>query len=172
MANRTILTADKPVLRIKAKPVQRVDASIRKLMSDMVETMHNADGAGLAAPQIGVSLRVIVLWHEDDQFKLVNPEITWASRELEVDEEGCLSIPGYHGNVPRHAAVKIRAKNDKGHNTLIRADGRLARIFQHEIDHLDGILFTDRMEPGERLWQVDELAEVEDVLSPTGTESR
>src|ERR1700690_1781082 len=76
VANRTILTADKPVLRIKAKPVQRVDASIRKLMSDMVDTMHNADGAGLAAPQIGVSLRVIVLWHEDDQFKLVNPEIS------------------------------------------------------------------------------------------------
>jgi len=156
LATRVILTADKPALHIKAKPVQRVDASIRKLMADMVETMHGAAGAGLAAPQIGVSLRVIVLWHEDDEYRLVNPEITWASREIEVDEEGCLSIPGYRGNVPRAAAVKIRAKDEKGRNTQVRAEGRLARIFQHEIDHLDGMLFTERMEPGERLWRIDE----------------
>ncbi len=172
MATRVILTADKPALHIKARPVQRVDASIRKLMADMVETMHSAAGAGLAAPQIGVSLRVIVLWHEDDEFRLVNPEITWASRDIEVDEEGCLSIPGYRGNVRRAAAVKIRAKDEKGRNTHVRADGRLARIFQHEIDHLDGILFPERMEPGERLWRIDELADSDEPLAPTGTESR
>lgn len=171
VAIRTILTADKPDLHIKAKPVQRVDASIRKLMADMVDTMHDAAGAGLAAPQVGVSVRVIVLWHDEDEFRLVNPEITWASREIEVDEEGCLSIPGYHGNVPRHAAIKVRAKDEKGRNKQLRAEGRLARIFQHEIDHLDGILFTARMAPGERLWRVDESAEVDEALRPTGTES-
>ena len=169
MAIRTILTADKPALRIKAKPVQRVDMSIPKLLADMVETMHDASGAGLAAPQLGISLRVIVLWHEDDEYRLVNPEITWASDEIDIDEEGCLSIPGYRGNVPRHSAIKVRAKDAKGRNTHLRAEGRLARIFQHEIDHLDGILFTDRMEPGERLWRVDETAEADEVLSPTGT---
>ena len=170
MAIRTILTADKPALHIKAKPVQRVDVSIRRLMADMVETMHDSSGAGLAAPQIGVSLRVIVLWHEDDEFRLVNPEITWASHETELDEEGCLSIPGYRGNVVRHAAIKIRGKDAKGRNTQLRAEGRLARIFQHEIDHLDGILFTDRMAPGERLWRIDEAAELAETLAPTGTE--
>lgn len=169
VAIRTILTADKPALHIKAKSVQRVDASIRKLMADMVDTMHDSAGAGLAAPQIGVSLRVIVLWHEDDEFRLVNPEITWASHETEVDEEGCLSIPGYRGNVPRHAAIKVRAKDEKGRTTQVRAEGRLARIFQHEIDHLDGILFTERMAPGERLWRVDETSEVEEALTRTGT---
>lgn len=173
MALRTIYTADRPVLRIKAKPVQRVDHTIRKLMDDMVETMHHNYGAGLAAPQIGESIRVIVLHYEDEEYRLVNPEIAWSSREIEVDEEGCLSIPGYRGNVPRAAAVKVRAKDAKGHNTQVRAAGRLARILQHEIDHLDGILFTDRMEPGEKLWRVEEPAvEGEEQLLPTGTESR
>jgi peptide deformylase len=172
VAIRSILTADKPVLHIKAKPVQRVDSSIRKLMADMVDTMHDASGAGLAAPQIGVSLRVIVLWHEDDEFRLVNPEVTWSSREIEVDEEGCLSIPGYRGNVPRHVAIKVRGKDEKGRNVQVRAEGRLARIFQHEIDHLDGILFTQRMAQGDRLWQVDETVEVEEPLAPTGTDAR
>ena len=114
---------------------------------------------------------MIVLWHEDDEFRLVNPEITWTSQETELDEEGCLSIPGYRGNVVRHAAIKVRAKDAKGRNTQLRAEGRLARIFQHEIDHLDGILFTDRMAPGERLWPVDEAAERAEALAPTGTES-
>ncbi len=172
MAIRTILTADKPALRIKAKPVVRVDATVRKLLADMADTMYAASGAGLAAPQIGISLRVIVLWHEDDEFRLVNPEITWASPEMEVDEEGCLSIPGYHGNVPRHAAIKVRAKDEKGHSAQIRAEGRLARIFQHEIDHLDGILFPERMTPGERLWRVDEAGEPEEPLARTGTGAR
>jgi peptide deformylase len=175
LAIRLIYTADKPVLRIKARPVQRVDQTIRKLLDDMVDTMHEANGAGLAAPQVGNSVRAIVLWHDDKQFKLVNPEITWTSSEMEVDEEGCLSIPGYRGNVPRHAAIKVRAKDAKGRNTQIRADGRLARIFQHEIDHLDGILFTDRMAPGERLWRVQEVtdeesAAKEESLLPTGTD--
>jgi peptide deformylase len=170
VAIRTIYTADRPVLRIKAKPVQRVDNAIRKLMGDMVETMHHAYGAGLAAPQIGESLRVIVLHHDEQEYRLANPEISWASREIEVDEEGCLSIPGYRGNVPRHAAVKVRAKDAKGHTTQFRAEGRLARILQHEIDHLDGILFTDRMEPGERLWRVQEPTDEEEPLLPTGTD--
>jgi peptide deformylase len=171
VALRTIYTADRPVLRVKAKPVQRVDNAVRKLMDDMVETMHASYGSGLAGPQVGESIRVIVLHYDDVEYRLVNPEITWGSREIEVDEEGCLSIPGYRGNVPRHFGVKVRAKDAKGRATQIRAEGHLARILQHEIDHLDGILFTDRMEPGERLWRVQEPGEEEEQLLPrTGTD--
>jgi peptide deformylase len=121
------------------------------MLDDMVDTMREAPGVGLAGPQIGETLRVIVIEFDDKLFKLVNPEIIWTSNEMIVDEEGCLSIPGYRGNVPRHASVKVRAKDAKGRSTQIRAEDHLARIFQHEVDHLDGILYTDRMAPGERL---------------------
>ncbi len=151
MARRTILTSEKPILRMKAKPVQRVDHSIRKLLDDMVDTMRDAPGVGLAGPQIGEALRLVVVEYEEQLFTLVNPEITWYSREMVDDEEGCLSIPGYRGVVPRYVAVKVRARDNKGKPTQIRADDHLARIFQHEIDHLDGILYPDRMAPGERL---------------------
>jgi peptide deformylase len=172
LAVRTIQTSDKPVLRIKAKPVQRVDNGVRKLLDDMMETMHDSYGAGLAAPQVGESVRAIVLVYEEAEFKLVNPEITWTSHERETDEEGCLSIPGYRGLVSRPKAIRVRAKDRSGHPVHIRADGRLARIFQHEIDHLDGVLFTDRMAPGELLWRVVEPGEEEETLLLTGTDSR
>jgi peptide deformylase len=151
VAVRPILTAEKPVLRHKAKPIGRVDASVRKLLDDMVETMRKAPGVGLAAPQIGVSLRAITVEYDEQLWILVNPEITWTSREREIADEGCLSIPGYVGAVERHQRVKVRAKDQKGKPTTIEAEGWAARIFQHEIDHLDGILYTDRMAPGERL---------------------
>jgi peptide deformylase len=156
LARRTIMTSEKPILRMKAKPVQRVDHSIRKLLDDMVDTMRDAPGVGLAGPQIGELLRVVVIEYDEILFKLVNPEITWSSRVIVDEEEGCLSIPGYRGLVPRHAAVKVRARDFKGKPTQIRAEDHLARIFQHEIDHLDGILFPDRMAPGERLRPIDE----------------
>jgi peptide deformylase len=164
LAIRPILTSDKPVLRKKAKPIQRVDNSIRKMLDDMVDTMREAPGVGLAGPQIGESLRVIVIEYDEKLYKLVNPEITWMSNEMMVDEEGCLSIPGYRGKVPRHAAVKVRAKDAKGRTTQIRADDHLARIFQHEVDHLDGILYPDRMEPGERLWPISEDEEQDEAV--------
>ncbi len=120
-------------------------------MSDMVETMRAAPGVGLAAPQIGVLQRVIVIEYEERLYELINPEITWMSDERLVADEGCLSIPGYVGAVERAGKVRVRAKTDKGRTTNIDAEGWLARIFQHEIDHLDGILYPDRMAPGERL---------------------
>ena len=159
LAVRPILTSEKPVLHQKARPVQRVDGQIRKLLDDMVDTMRAAPGVGLAGPQIGVSSRVIVIEYEDDLFKLVNPEITWASSEREVADEGCLSIPGYTGAVERHSRVKVRAKDQKSKNVSIEAGDWLARIFQHEIDHLDGILFPERMAPGERLRPVTDAAD-------------
>ena len=151
MAIRRIYTADKPVLHQKAKPVQRIDATLRKLLDDMVETMRDAPGVGLAAPQIGMLLRVAVVEYEEQLYKVVNPEITWVSEERDVAEEGCLSIPDFVGSVERFTAIRVRAKDEKGKLHTIEAAGWLARIFQHEIDHLDGILYTDRMAPGERL---------------------
>jgi peptide deformylase len=159
LAVRPILTSEKPVLHQKARPVQRVDGTIRKLLDDLVDTMRAAPGVGLAAPQIGVLWRVIVVDYEDTLYRLVNPEITWASQEQTIADEGCLSIPGYQGAVERHERVKVRAKDHKGKNLFIPADGWLARIFQHEIDHLDGILYTDRMAPGERLYRVEDVQE-------------
>jgi peptide deformylase len=151
VAVRTILTADKPVLRIKARPVQKVDQAIRKLLEDMVDTMRDAPGVGLAGPQVGESLRLVVIEYDENLYKLVNPEIVWHSSETITDDEGCLSIPGYIGAVTRASKVRVRAKNERGKAVTFEAEDWLARICQHEIDHLDGILFTDRMAPGERL---------------------
>lgn len=151
MPVRPILTSEKPVLRQKARPVGRVDTAVRKTLEDMVDTMRAAPGVGLAGPQIGVLQRLVVVEFEERLYYLVNPEIAWASTERELADEGCLSIPGYVGAVERPVKVKVRAKDAKGKNLGITADAWLARIFQHEIDHLDGILYTDRMAPGERL---------------------
>jgi peptide deformylase len=167
LARRTILTSEKPILRMKAKPVQRVDHSIRKLLEDMVDTMRDAPGVGLAGPQIGERLRVVVIEYDEKLFMLVNPEITWSSQEIIDDEEGCLSIPGYRGVVPRHASVRVRARDVKGKPTQILAEDHLARIFQHEIDHLDGILFPDRMAPGERLRPIVEDEDGEEIQEVT-----
>jgi peptide deformylase len=113
--------------------------------------MHEARGVGLAGPQVGVSSRIIVVEFDEQLFKLINPEITWTSHETEIADEGCLSIPGYAGPVERYVKVKMRAKDVRGKGVSITPEGWLARIFQHEVDHLDGILFPDRMAPGERL---------------------
>jgi peptide deformylase len=168
VAIRPILTADKPVLRQKARPVQRIDGSVRALLRDMVETMRAAPGVGLAGPQIGERLRLIVVEHEDDLFTLANPELIWTSHERDTDLEGCLSIPGYHGYVNRPSKVRVRARDERGKQVQVAAEGRLARIFQHEIDHLDGILFIDRMAPGERLYTEEELTEPEAAAAANG----
>lgn len=155
MAVRRILIAPHPLLKLKARPVERVDDEIRRLMDDMLETMYRAPGIGLAAPQIGVSLRVVVvdLAKKDEPpapMRLVNPEITWRSEEQVVMEEGCLSLPEQFAEVTRPAAVKVRYLDERGEEREVEADGMLARCLQHEVDHLDGILFVDRLSPLKR----------------------
>ena len=158
MAILDIKVIDEPVLRRKAKKVAKVTPELRKLIDDMIDTMRDAPGVGLAAPQVGVSERVIVVeYAEDDDeaegapppkkklYALINPEIVWASEEMVDGTEGCLSIPGWLGDVSRHDAIAVKALNRSGQKVKINAEGWLARIFQHEIDHLDGVLYIDRL---------------------------
>ncbi|HUY79837.1 MAG TPA: peptide deformylase [Ktedonobacterales bacterium] len=148
MAVRTILTMEHPVLRAKAKKVSRFDAYLERLVADMWETMRDAPGVGLAAPQIGESLRVLVAEFEDEQVTLVNPEIVKRNDEIELGTEGCLSIPGYVGDhVPRATTVTVKGRDARGKEIRVRAEGWFARILQHEIDHLDGILYIDHIRP-------------------------
>ncbi len=153
MTLREIVTLPDPVLRRKAKPVTRFDDALQTLIDDMVETMRQAPGVGLAAPQVGISDRLIVVEYpvndeEEDApkklFVVVNPEIKQMSEEKEMGIEGCLSLPGLQGEVERALAVRVTGKTRRGQPIKIKAQGWLARIFQHEIDHLEGIVFTDR----------------------------
>lgn len=168
MALREIITPTNPVLRQKAKKVTAYNAALKTLVADMVDTMREAPGVGLAAPQVAVGLRVIVVEYADEPeieegtepveapkpklYKLINPEIVKASDEMLMGSEGCLSIPGYNGEVLRHKAVTVKGFNLQGKPLKIKADGWLARIFQHEIDHLDGVLFIDR---ATKIWKVE-----------------
>jgi len=151
MALLRIYEGSAPVLRRKARPLRRVDASTRKLAADMLETMREAPGVGLAAPQIGRSERLIVVEYEDEQYALANPEIAWRSDETASGEEGCLSLPTLYGDVERASAVRVKALDLSGKHVTIEARDWLARIFQHEVDHLDGVLFPDRMPPDAHL---------------------
>jgi peptide deformylase len=150
MARLPILTAPDPRLKTKAKPVERVDEGVRRLMDDMLETMYAAPGIGLAAPQVGVSKRVLVIdlakeGEPPAPMKLANPEIVWVSDEDAVFEEGCLSVPEHYAEVARPAAARIRYLDYENESREIEASGLLATCLQHEIDHLDGILFIDRL---------------------------
>ena len=157
MAVRPILNFDQPVLREKAKKVARVDTSIQRLMDDLAETMLKAPGAGLAAPQIGVGLRVAVIKGDENQiWALANPEIV-KSDGVQVGYEGCLSYPGWVGEVARYETVVVKGRNRRGKEVRIKSTGFTARAFQHEIDHLDGILFIDRLTSLDTLRRVDEL---------------
>ena len=157
MATRPILSFESPVLREKSKKVSRVDASIVRLLDDLAETMLAAPGAGLAANQVGVALRVCVVKGDENQiYQLVNPEIV-KGEGGQVGYEGCLSYPGWVGKVARHETVKVKALNRKGKEVRITASGFTARAFQHEIDHLDGILFTDRLTSLDTLTRVEDL---------------
>lgn len=162
MAVREIITLPHQTLRRKARKVTEFGPDLHALIDDMVETMRQAPGVGLAAPQVNAPLRVIVVEYpekddeEDAQAKLfvvVNPEIVRSSGETETGTEGCLSIPNVLGNVERACAVNVKGFNRRGQPLKIKANGWLARIFQHEIDHLDGVLFVDR---AERVWRVEE----------------
>jgi peptide deformylase len=150
MALLPILTAPDPRLKQKAARVENVDASIRRLMDDMLETTYDAPGIGLAAPQIGVLKRVIVVdigkSEEDRQpLRMANPEIIWASDDDSSYEEGCLSVPEHYADVVRPAAIRVRYIDAENEIRELAADGLLATVLQHEMDHLDGILFIDHL---------------------------
>lgn len=165
MAVREILTVEHPTLRQRAKKVPRVDPSIVRLLDDLAETMYAAPGAGLAAPQIGVPLRAFVVRGEDSQhYALVNPEIVKAEGS-QTDYEGCLSIPGWVGEVERADYVVVKGQNRKGKEVRVKADGFTARAFQHELDHLDGVLFTDRLTSLDTLRRVEDADPEEDGAS-------
>jgi peptide deformylase len=160
MAIREIVTLPQPILRQKAHKVTDFGPDIQSLADDMVETMRQAPGVGLAAPQVGESIRLIVVEFGDEEdeeappklYIMANPEITRTSEETLVGTEGCLSIPGIQGDVERALTVTVRGLNRHGKSMTVKAKGWLARIFQHEIDHLDGVLFVDR---AEKLWQTE-----------------
>ena len=156
MTLRTIVTLPDPVLHRKARSVTTFDKKLQTLIDDMIETMREAPGVGLAAPQVGISERLIVVEYyeneqaeevEDDAKKkvwvMVNPEIVKASEEKVMGVEGCLSVPNLVGEVERHETVQIKGLNRRGQPMRVKASGWLARIFQHEIDHLNGIVFTN-----------------------------
>ncbi|WP_225782149.1 peptide deformylase [Xenophilus sp. Marseille-Q4582] len=153
MALRTILSYPDPRLHTVARPVQEVDARIRTLVADMIETMYDANGIGLAATQIDVHERVVVIdvsEERNEPLVLINPEITWASPEKVVNEEGCLSVPGIYDGVERSTAVKVRALDAQGHSRTIEAEGLLAVCVQHELDHLLGKVFVEYLSPLKR----------------------
>jgi len=180
MALRQIVTLPDPVLRRKAKAVTNFGRELQTLIDDMIETMRDAPGVGLAAPQVGISERLAVIEyaeededeevetvHEDMEkpakppkpkqlFVIINPEIVKASEEKVIGIEGCLSIPGLLGEVERHHALQVKALNRHGKPVKLKVDGWLARIFQHVIDHLNGVVFTDLTD---RVWQPKEPVE-------------
>jgi peptide deformylase len=146
MAVHPICYLPDPVLREKAKRVPKIDASIHRLIDDMIESMYAANGVGLAAPQIGVSLRLVVIGLPDEEpFALINPEIVKVSGERMLDE-GCLSVPGYRAEVKRHSLVVAKALSPEGKEVRIKArDDLLAQALEHEIDHVNGILYIDHL---------------------------
>ena len=150
MALLPIIIAPDPRLKVTAKPVKNVDESVRRLMDDMLETMHAANGIGLAAPQVGDKRRVIVIdiagGDEDpDPVQMANQELVWVSGEMQNQEEGCLSLPEHYAEVERHDAIRVRYLDYGGEISEREVGGWLATCIQHEMDHLDGILFVDRI---------------------------
>jgi len=154
MAILEIKKFNEPVLRKKCEKVKKVDEEIKKLIVDMVQTMKEEQGIGLAAPQVGVSKRVIVVQTDLEGRRilaLVNPKIIKKSQEKEKDEEGCLSFPGIFLEIKRAKEVEVEGLDIKREKIKLKAKGLLARVFQHEIDHLDGVLFIDRISFWQRL---------------------
>jgi peptide deformylase len=149
MAIQPIRLFGDPVLRTPAAPVETFDKELRKLVRDLTETMMDAPGAGLAAPQIGVSLRVFTYWVDDEPGHLINPDLD-LSDELQIGEEGCLSLPDLAFETPRAMRVVAKGMNMHGEPVVIEGSELLARAVQHETDHLDGILFIDRLDPEAR----------------------
>ncbi len=172
MALRDIVFLPEPVLRRKAKPVTKFDRELQTLIDDMIETMREAPGVGLAAPQVNISQQLAVIEYAEDEdeeenqdapprpkklYVIINPEIIKASEEKVMGIEGCLSIPNLQGEVERYQSIQVKALNRHGNPVKLKVDGWMARIFQHEIDHLNGVLFTDR---ATRVWTPKEDEEV------------
>jgi peptide deformylase len=150
MAKLDIIIAPDPRLKLKCTPVVRVDAATRRLMDDMLETMYAAPGIGLAAPQVGVTKRIIVVdaagkGEPPRPYRMADPEIVWASDEDNVYNEGCLSLPEHYADVVRPRAVRVRYLDHENELRELEADGLLATCVQHEMDHLDGVLFVDHI---------------------------
>ncbi len=167
MAIREIVFTPDPVLRRKARKITNIDKDLQTLIDDMIETLRAAPGVGLAAPQVGVSERLIVVEYGGEEeenapkklFVVINPEIVEASEEKVLGIEACLSVPQMAGEVDRHQKIVVKGHNRHGKAIKIKTNGWLARIFQHEIDHLEGVLFTDR---ASRIWRPKEDEVVED----------
>lgn len=171
MSVRRIVFSNEPLLHEASRRVQRIDEGTEALVEDMIETMRTADGIGLAAVQVGVPERVIVIElpvvseetegeaqepPETELYVLYNPELVSTSDELVEGIEGCLSIPGWVGEVERHRAVTVEGLDRRGERLRIEAEGLLARVLQHEIDHCQGILFIDRIADPDKIWRVEE----------------
>ena len=150
MAIRDIITLPNPRLRLKSKPIVRIDDGLRALMDDLLETMYEAPGIGLAAIQVAVAKRVIVVdvAREEERpnpIRLVNPEIVWTSEETSIHEEGCLSIPEFYDEVERPARCRVAYMDETGESREMDCEGLLATAVQHEVDHTNGVLFIDRL---------------------------
>ncbi len=164
MALRDIITVGDSRLRERSRPIKQITPEIRQLADDMVETMHENNGIGLAGVQVGALVRMIVVELPEDEeeedpnsgelYVVFNPEVLRSSRETEVGVEGCLSIPGYVGEVERATDIVVRGIDIYGKKFRLRPRGLLARVFQHEIDHCDGVLYIDRLTAPDRIWEV------------------
>ena len=153
MALQVVLYGD-PLLRRRAKPVKRINREVRRVLDEMVEAMQEEQGLGLAAPQVGVPLRLAVCRVEEEVRRLVNPRLVWQSGERISDVEGCLSLPGLRAEVERPAGVRLSALDQNGRKVSLAGEGMLARCFCHEIDHLNGRLFIDLCKPETLHWLV------------------
>ncbi len=163
MAVLRIHTLKEHVLRQKARKVTSIDSSIQKLIDDMIETMRAVSGVGLAAPQVGVPLRIAVIEIPDEEvITLINPEVVKRHGERSLTE-ACLSIPGYQGEVNRSDWVKVKAQDRSGKEIRIKGQGLLGQALEHEIDHLNGSLYIDRIEDNEKLWKIPVEQKQEDL---------
>ena len=158
MAIRRLFTAEEPILRERTKRVSTFDASLHRLLDDMLATMRDAPGVGLAANQVGVPLQVAIIEIDDQITELVNPQVVKGSGE-QLDWEGCLSIPGYVAEVTRHEKVTVKARDRHGREFRVKGTELLSRALQHEIDHLNGMLYIDYLATLEELVRVSETAE-------------
>jgi len=155
MAMRIMRHLPDPVLRQKAKRVPTIDSSIQRLIDDMVETMQQANGVGLAAPQVGVSLRVVVVQMPGEEpMAIINPKIVKRAGEREV-AEGCLSLPGYAGEIKRSVSVIVKGQNRQGKAIRLKTTGLMAEALEHELDHLNGILYVDHLESQDKLHKIE-----------------
>ncbi len=166
MAILKILEYPHPVLKQKAEPVAKIDDEIKKILSNMLETMYDAPGIGLAAPQIGISKRMLVLdisENKDNPYIIINPEIIWKSDEVNIYQEGCLSVPEQYADVVRPEKIKLKYQNIDGKEQIIEADGLLATCIQHEMDHLNGVLFIDHLSRLKRNMLVKKLKKLQEA---------